>query len=91
MTTLQGKRIFVSGAAGMGYSVARLAVAAGAQVHATDLSLDGLKNLAQDGVNTALLDVTNQADVVAYFADHPDFDGVVNMAGWVHHGTLTQT
>ena len=92
MTTLQGKRIFISGAAaGMGYSVARLAVEAGAQVHATDLSLDGLKNLAQDGVNTALLDVTNQADVVAYFADQPDFDGVVNMAGWVHHGTLTQT
>ena len=56
MTTLQGKRIFISGAAaGMGYSVARLAVEAGAQVHATDLSLDGLKNLAQDGVNTALL------------------------------------
>ena len=28
---------------------------------------------------------------MAYFADQPDFDGVVNMAGWVHHGTLTQT
>ena len=41
-------------------------------------------------VPTALLDVTNQEDVQAYFSDNPDFDGIVNMAGWVHHGTLTQ-
>ena len=89
MISLQDKRIFISGAAaGMGYSVARLAEAAGAQVHATDLISDGLENLARDGVHTALLDVTNQADVSAYFADQPDFDGIVNMAGWVHHGTL---
>ena len=38
MISLQDKRIFISGsAAGMGYSVARLAAAAGAQVYATDL------------------------------------------------------
>ena len=92
MISLQDKRIFISGAAaGMGYSVARLAVAAGAKVHATDLVSDGLQNLAQDGVHTALLDVTNQADVQAYFSDKPNFDGVVNIAGWVHHGTLMQT
>ena len=92
MISLQDKRIFISGAAaGMGYSAARLAAAAGAQVHATDLILDGLENLAQDGVQTDLLDVTNQADVSTYFNDQPDFDGIVNIAGWVHHGTLTQT
>ena len=91
MISLQDKRIFISGAAaGMGYSLARLAEAAGAQVYATDLISDGLENLAQDGVHIAFLDVTNQADVSAYFADQPDFDGIVNMAGWVHHGTLTQ-
>ena len=50
-----------------------------------------LENLAQDRVHTALLDVTIHKDVQAYFADQPDFDGIVNMAGWVHHGTLTQT
>jgi len=75
----------------MGYSVARSAAAAGAQVHAIDLVSDGLENLAQDGIHTALLDVTIQVDVHAYFADQPDFDGIVNMAGWVHHGTLAQT
>ena len=49
MISLQDKRIFISGAAaGMGYSVARLAAAAGAQVYATDLVSDGLENLAQD-------------------------------------------
>ena len=92
MISLQDKRIFISGAAaGMGYSVARSASAAGAQVHATDLVSDGLENLALNGVRTALLDVTIDADVQAYFTDRPDFDGIVNMAGWVHHGTLTQT
>ena len=39
--------------AGMGYSVARLAVAAGAKVHATDLSR-WFEKLAQDGIITAL-------------------------------------
>ena len=92
MISLTGKRIFVSGAAaGMGYSVARLAAAAGAEVHATDISSDGLQSLADDGLHTDLLDVTEQADVSAYFAAREDFDGLVNMAGWVHHGRLTQT
>ena len=92
MISLMGKRIFVSGAAaGMGYSVARLAAAAGAEVHATDISSDGLQSLADDGLHTDLLDVTEQADVSAYFAAREDFDGLVNMAGWVHHGSLTQT
>ena len=92
MISLQGKRIFISGAAaGMGYSVARLAAAAGAEIHATDITSDGLKELAEDGVHTELLDVTNKPDVSSYFAGRPDFDGIVNMAGWVHHGTLTQT
>jgi len=92
MISLQDKRIFISGAAaGMGYCVAKLAEAAGAQVYATDLFSDGLENLAKLGIDTAILDVTNREDVLAYFADQPDFDGIVNMAGWVHHGTLTQT
>lgn len=92
MISLTGKRIFITGAgAGMGYSVARLACAAGAEVHATDLSPAGLQSLQDDGIHTSLLDVTDQTAVAAYFAEHPDYDGIVNMAGWVHHGTLTQT
>ena len=49
-----------------------------------------LQSLADDGLHTDLLDVTEQVDVSAYFAAREDFDGLVNMAGWVHHG-LTQT
>jgi len=92
MISLTGKKIFVSGAAaGMGYSVARLAAAAGAEVLATDRASDGLGSLQDDGIQTAVLDVTHQADVAALFAERADFDGIVNMAGWVHHGSLTQT
>ena len=92
MTSLTGKRIFVSGAAaGMGYSVARLAAAAGGEVYATDISSDGLQSLRDEGVHADVLDVTEQTEVLAYFAAKPDFDGLVNMAGWVHHGNLGQT
>ena len=74
MISLAGKRIFVSGAAaGMGYSVARLAATAGAEVHATDISSAGLQSLRDEGLNTDVLDVTAQADVSAYFAARADF------------------
>ena len=42
-------------------------------------------------MNADVLDVSEQADVSTYFAEKPDFDGLVNMAGWVHHGSLGQT
>ena len=72
MISLTGKRIFVSGAAaGMGYSVARLAAAAGGEVYATDISSDGLQSLRDEGVHADVLDVTEQADVSAYFAAKP--------------------
>ena len=48
MSSLSGKRIFISGAsAGMGHSVARHALDAGAEVVATDISTDGLDLLSQ--------------------------------------------
>ena len=46
MKNLDGKKIFVSGAAaGMGQCVAKLAALEGAEVYATDVSPDGLKAL----------------------------------------------
>ena len=83
------KRIFVSAAgAGMGQSVARLALKAGASVYATDLDATGLEELNSLGAKTEVLDITNKKLINDYFSSMPDFDGLVNMAGWVHHGTI---
>jgi len=89
MLSLTGKRIFVSGAAaGMGHSVARHALDAGAEVVATDISSDGLDVLSQAGASTAILDVSDADKVNQFFETEQGFDGLVNMAGWVHHGTI---
>ena len=53
--------IYQQAAAGMGYSVARLAAAT--VLGYIRLISDGLENLAQDGIHTSLLDVTIHADV----------------------------
>ena len=43
---LKDKKIFISAAgAGMGYSVAKMALDAGAEVYATDLKPEGLEEL----------------------------------------------
>jgi len=89
MLRLDNKKIFISAAgAGMGYSVARHALAAGADVFATDISTEGLRLLAEEGAKTDRLDITDERDVRRYFETHSAFDGIVNMAGWVHHGTI---
>lgn len=92
MITLDGKRILVTGAAaGMGRAIAELAAGAGARVLATDRNAEALTTLDVDGVETATLDVTDKAAIEALFDVEPPFDGLVNTAGWVFHGTLTET
>ena len=86
---LIGKKIFISAAgAGMGYSVAKNALNVGAEVYATDLKPEGLENLNSLGAKTETLDITRDDLIQDYFSKAPDFDGIVNMAGWVHHGTI---
>jgi NAD(P)-dependent dehydrogenase (short-subunit alcohol dehydrogenase family) len=86
---LTDKKIFISAAgAGMGYSVAKLALNAGAKVYATDLEPAGLEKLSALGAETETLDITKDDLIQDYFFKTADFDGIVNMAGWVHHGTI---
>ena len=92
MISLQDKRIFISAAsAGMGQVLACQALAAGAEVCATDIDEAGLAPLAELGAEIQRLDVTSQTDVNDYFDRQDNFDGLVNMAGWVHHGSLLDT
>ncbi len=86
---LQGKRVLVTAAAaGIGRAIAEAAAAAGASVLATDIDDAGLEALAGQGLRTARLDVTDPEAVAALLGPEPAFRGVVNAAGWVHHGDL---
>lgn len=88
-TELHGKRVFVTAAAaGIGRAIAEAAAEAGAEVLATDIDAEGLASLDRDGLRTARLDVTDRESVAALIGAEPAFDGVVNAAGWVHHGDL---
>ena len=90
MIDFAGKRIFLSGAgAGMGAAVALLSARAGAQVLATDKSDERLLPFNKTGCAVAGVDVKGQDSVTRFFASKQPFDGSVNMAGWVHHGRLT--
>jgi 2-keto-3-deoxy-L-fuconate dehydrogenase len=92
MLNLKNKRIFVSGAgSGMGRAVALLASQAEACVFATDINSSLLSSMKQNNIYTDHLDVTDRNAVENYFSDKIAFDGIVNMAGWVHHGTIIET
>ncbi|PQM59405.1 MAG: NAD(P)-dependent oxidoreductase [Rhodobacteraceae bacterium] len=92
MLTLKDKTIFVSGAgAGMGRAVSLLAAQAGATVIATDINKDKLNELSKKNIITFTLDVANKDHVTDFFDNNSAFDGIVNMAGWVHHGQIVDT
>ena len=77
--------------AAAGILSALLAAQAGAQVIATDINKELLKELNTRNITTTVLDVTNRSHVTKFFNNNYAFDGVVNMAGWVHHGQIVET
>ena len=86
---LKGKTAFCTASgAGIGLATVRAFVAEGARVVATDISAEALQVLADEGVETHRLDVTDGAAVAA-IADRigaPDI--LFNCAGYVHAGTI---
>jgi NAD(P)-dependent dehydrogenase (short-subunit alcohol dehydrogenase family) len=87
---LAGKRALVTAAgAGMGRAGALAFVREGARVVATDINADSLQSLAGDaGIQTDVLDVTDEAAVNAFVERVGAVDILFNCAGWVHQGSL---
>lgn len=92
MTDLTGKTVLITAAAqGIGRATAERFAKAGAKVIATDVNMEKLSEL--DGtanIETARLDVLDNAAMEAFFAEHPVIDVLFNCAGFVHNGTALE-
>ena len=87
---LKGKIAVVTAAGqGIGRAIAEAFVAEGATVYASDVSRDKLEGLAR--AKKARLDVLSTKAVEAYAAKIGPVDILVNVAGFVHHGTVLTT
>ncbi|MEP9389749.1 SDR family oxidoreductase [Mesorhizobium sp. KR9-304] len=87
---LKGKIAVVTAAGqGIGRAIAEAFVAEGATVHASDVSREKLEGLAR--AKKARLDVLSTKAVDAYAAKIGPVDILVNVAGYVHHGTVLTT
>lgn len=84
---LKDKKILITAAGqGIGAASALACAAEGAHVIATDINPDSLARL--QGVETAVLDVTDPAAIADFVAEIGALDGLFNCAGIVHHGTV---
>jgi 2-keto-3-deoxy-L-fuconate dehydrogenase len=87
---LEGKRALVTAAAqGIGRATALAMAREGAEVLATDVNTTLLVELAAEaGMTTEALDVTDPAAIIKLAEAQSTFDILVNVAGFVHHGSI---
>ena len=88
---LKGKRILVTAAAqGIGQAIARACAAEDAEVTASDVNETLLKSELDgvEGIATRRLDVLDPAAIVACAAELGAIDGLMNVAGYVHNGSV---
>ncbi|HEU4858076.1 MAG TPA: SDR family oxidoreductase [Rhodanobacteraceae bacterium] len=91
---LAGKRcLLTASGAGIGCATALAFAREGADVLATDIDVAALESLQAQNrtIRTAVLDVTEPAQIDALVAANPVIDVLFNCAGWVHAGTILDT
>ncbi|MFZ5992819.1 MAG: SDR family oxidoreductase [Deinococcota bacterium] len=85
---LAGKTALITAAGqGIGRATAEVFIREGAQVVATDLQPELLQGLS---CRTEQLDVTDRAAIFALVGSLERLDVLVNVAGYVHHGTILE-
>ena len=87
---LAGKKALLSAAAqGIGRASALAFATEGAEVIATDINAERLKEIeGTDGISVRTLDVTDDQAVAALAAEIGAVDVLFNVAGFVHHGSV---
>jgi 2-dehydro-3-deoxy-L-fuconate 4-dehydrogenase len=91
---LSGKRCLITAAgAGIGRDTTLTFAKEGALVLATDIDAEALQSLAggHPAIRTAVLDVTDPAQVASIIESNPHIDVLFNCAGYVHAGTILDT
>jgi 2-keto-3-deoxy-L-fuconate dehydrogenase len=89
MKRLEGKHCLVTAAGqGIGRATALAMHEAGGHVVATDVAAGPLEELAAQGLETAVLDVTDAAAIAGLRDRIGGADVLFNCAGYVHHGTI---
>lgn len=89
MARLTGKTALVTAAGqGIGRAAALAMAREGARVIATDINAEALKTLADQGLETRILNVRDTAAVQALAADLGAVDVLFNCAGFVANGTI---
>ena len=88
---LAGKTAFITAAGqGMGRGAALAFAREGARVWATDVNAQALEELGRHGVQTRVLDVTDEAAIAKVAAEVGEVDVLFNCAGIVQHGTILE-
>jgi 2-keto-3-deoxy-L-fuconate dehydrogenase len=90
---LAGKTAFLTAAAaGIGRATALAYAREGAHVIATDINAADLETLKEEHpqIETAVLDVLDPAQCEAIATRWPGINILVNVAGFVHHGTVLE-
>jgi 2-keto-3-deoxy-L-fuconate dehydrogenase len=89
---LAGKRVLVTAAAqGIGRAIAIAMAGEGALVLATDVNAALLIDLERaQNLTTDVLDVTDAAQIVSLAHEQAPLDALVNVAGFVHHGSILE-
>ena len=90
---LLGKRAFISAAGqGIGRETALAFAREGAAVVATDINEAALDSLCaeESRICTRRLDVADDGEIAAFFAEHSAFDSVFNCAGYVANGSILE-
>ena len=89
---LEGKRVLITAAAqGIGRASAIAMAREGAEVLATDVNLTLLVELeAEDGITTEGLDVTDATAIARLAEAQQPFNVLVNVAGYVHSGSILE-
>jgi 2-keto-3-deoxy-L-fuconate dehydrogenase len=89
---LAGKRVLVTAAAqGIGRAIAIAMAREGALVLATDVNATLLVHLeGEQHLTTEVLDVTDAAQIASLATEQAAFDVLVNVAGFVHHGSILE-
>ncbi len=83
----KGKRVLVSGGtSGIGAGIARVFMAAGADVRVTGLSQQEVDAAANEGLAASVLDVADAAAVRALVGTFSSLDILVNCAGMIRRG-----